>query len=295
MDVRVTQGYRASFAEPLSVVGARAGIAYQLSATDAPSDGCSCTVTEHTDDGGTTGLDGSGLPSTSECQVDEPGERGSSAVSCGCRQQPRVQHGGAAGGSGRGLASADTLRVDLRTGEVQQGVCVVEVDGEDVQGGCEPGSCRRVRDSPRRESPRKDSSYKQGVDAHAEGDAQAPLTDQQHEQRRSRHRPELPHVQQQQQQQERSQLEQQERQVQPLQRQQHQPGHQNGPLGKLSPLHAAVVAAPAGFTALSSGRPPRAPRCEWELDPRRVLVGRRLAVGGFAEVFIGKYEVRCTA
>jgi len=37
-------------------------------------------------------------------------------------------------------------------------------------------------------------------------------------------------------------------------------------------------------------------RCEWELDPRKVLVGRRLAVGGFAEVFLGKYEVRqcCT-
>jgi glycerate kinase len=33
------------------------------------------------------------------------------------------------------------------------------------------------------------------------------------------------------------------------------------------------------------------PRCEWELDPRKVLVGRRLAVGGFAEVFLGKYEV----
>ena len=33
-------------------------------------------------------------------------------------------------------------------------------------------------------------------------------------------------------------------------------------------------------------------RCEWELDPRKVLVGRRLAVGGFAEVFLGKYEVR---
>jgi hypothetical protein len=33
------------------------------------------------------------------------------------------------------------------------------------------------------------------------------------------------------------------------------------------------------------------PRCEWELDPRKVYVGRRLAVGGFAEVFIGSYEV----
>jgi ribosomal protein L12E/L44/L45/RPP1/RPP2 len=37
------------------------------------------------------------------------------------------------------------------------------------------------------------------------------------------------------------------------------------------------------------------PRCEWELDPRKVLVGRRLAVGGFAEVFLGKYEVRAAA
>ncbi len=50
-----------------------------------------------------------------------------------------------------------------------------------------------------------------------------------------------------------------------------------------------------GYMTLS---PPQAtwqcmlPRCEWELDPRKVLVGRRLAVGGFAEVFIGKYEVR---
>jgi len=34
------------------------------------------------------------------------------------------------------------------------------------------------------------------------------------------------------------------------------------------------------------------PCTEWELDPRQVLVGRRLAVGGFAEVFLGKYEVR---
>jgi hypothetical protein len=33
------------------------------------------------------------------------------------------------------------------------------------------------------------------------------------------------------------------------------------------------------------------PRCEWELDPSKVLIGRRLAVGGFAEVFLGKYEV----
>jgi hypothetical protein len=36
------------------------------------------------------------------------------------------------------------------------------------------------------------------------------------------------------------------------------------------------------------------PRCEWELDPSKVLIGRRLAVGGFAEVFLGKYEVSAT-
>lgn len=29
----------------------------------------------------------------------------------------------------------------------------------------------------------------------------------------------------------------------------------------------------------------------WEIDPQRLSVGRRLAVGGFAEVFVGKYAV----
>lgn len=29
----------------------------------------------------------------------------------------------------------------------------------------------------------------------------------------------------------------------------------------------------------------------WEIDPERLTVGRRVAVGGFAEVFVGKYEV----
>lgn len=32
---------------------------------------------------------------------------------------------------------------------------------------------------------------------------------------------------------------------------------------------------------------PRA-RSEWELDPQKITLGRRLAVGGFAEVFVGK-------
>lgn len=31
---------------------------------------------------------------------------------------------------------------------------------------------------------------------------------------------------------------------------------------------------------------------EWALDSTKIILGRRLAVGGFAEVFVGKYEVR---
>ena len=30
----------------------------------------------------------------------------------------------------------------------------------------------------------------------------------------------------------------------------------------------------------------------WEVDPKHVILGERLAVGGFAEVFVGQYEVR---
>ncbi|KAL6748992.1 kinase-like domain-containing protein, partial [Haematococcus lacustris] len=30
--------------------------------------------------------------------------------------------------------------------------------------------------------------------------------------------------------------------------------------------------------------------CEWELDPSRLELGQRIAVGGFAEVFVGRYE-----
>jgi hypothetical protein len=35
----------------------------------------------------------------------------------------------------------------------------------------------------------------------------------------------------------------------------------------------------------------RGPLAEWEVDPRDVVIGDRLAVGGFAEVFIGKLYV----
>lgn len=33
------------------------------------------------------------------------------------------------------------------------------------------------------------------------------------------------------------------------------------------------------------------PKCPWEIDPVDVKLGRRIAVGGFAEVFIGNYQV----
>lgn len=30
----------------------------------------------------------------------------------------------------------------------------------------------------------------------------------------------------------------------------------------------------------------------WKIDPSKIAIGRRIAVGGFAEVFVGKYEVK---
>lgn len=45
--------------------------------------------------------------------------------------------------------------------------------------------------------------------------------------------------------------------------------------------HAAALASPAF---------PSSGRGEWELDPVAILLGRRIAVGGFAEVFVGKYQ-----
>eukprot|EP00879_Flechtneria_rotunda_P003725 GHRR01003963.1.p1 GENE.GHRR01003963.1~~GHRR01003963.1.p1 ORF type:complete len:855 (+),score=369.40 GHRR01003963.1:504-3068(+) len=70
--------------------------------------------------------------------------------------------------------------------------------------------------------------------------------------------------------------------------------------GKHAQHHAAIVVGrPSSADAdkhFFLGPPMRTvsgsfmPCCEWELDPRKVLVGRRLAVGGFAEVFLGKYE-----
>ncbi|KAK9839216.1 hypothetical protein WJX81_001874 [Elliptochloris bilobata] len=82
------------------------------------------------------------------------------------------------------------------------------------------------------------------------------------------------------------------------------------PIG--SPLAHAVAAAdatrPAPATLADVGRTPlrQAARMtllspaasgaagadlqRWEVDPKRVILGERLAVGGFAEVFVGKYE-----
>lgn len=33
-------------------------------------------------------------------------------------------------------------------------------------------------------------------------------------------------------------------------------------------------------------------RNAWEIDPSEIKLGRRIAVGGFAEVFVGEYQVR---
>ena len=46
----------------------------------------------------------------------------------------------------------------------------------------------------------------------------------------------------------------------------------------------ALSMAPSGTAGMDLRR--------WEVDPKRVILGERLAVGGFAEVFVGKYEVR---
>ncbi|GLC65734.1 hypothetical protein PLESTF_000334100 [Pleodorina starrii] len=51
-----------------------------------------------------------------------------------------------------------------------------------------------------------------------------------------------------------------------------------------SPRAGAIV--PIVGSVLLSPRP----RSEWELDPSKIAIGRRLAVGGFGEVFLAKYE-----
>jgi hypothetical protein len=48
----------------------------------------------------------------------------------------------------------------------------------------------------------------------------------------------------------------------------------------------------SGFHAEHTLDLPRSGMEAWEMDPHKVLLGHRLAVGGFAEVFVGKYEVR---
>ncbi|GMH35293.1 hypothetical protein BSKO_03161 [Bryopsis sp. KO-2023] len=55
--------------------------------------------------------------------------------------------------------------------------------------------------------------------------------------------------------------------------------------GSREPAGCDVV--PSSGERLISARLPSSP---WELDPRQITVGHRIAVGGFAEVFVGKYE-----
>ena len=61
-----------------------------------------------------------------------------------------------------------------------------------------------------------------------------------------------------------------------------------------SMLHNAQCACVCRVGALSSAPSSTAGMDlrRWEVDPKHVILGERLAVGGFAEVFVGKYEVR---
>lgn len=69
------------------------------------------------------------------------------------------------------------------------------------------------------------------------------------------------------------------------------------PLTHMAPPASVKAAAPPptanGMVGASGAGPlvlsPR-PRSEWELDPSKIIIGRRLAVGGFGEVFVAKYE-----
>jgi hypothetical protein len=52
-----------------------------------------------------------------------------------------------------------------------------------------------------------------------------------------------------------------------------------------------ILCRAAALSPTVSGADP-AELQRWAVDPARVTLGDRLAVGGFAEVFVGKYEVR---
>jgi hypothetical protein len=292
VDVRLTQGFRASFSEPLDDVGARAAAAYGSGALrSGDGDGpllascpaCSCTVTEHTDDSAVTGRDGRPLPATSECWVSEPVERGDSGISVSIAAALAAA-GGARAASPAAASGASGSSAPSSAGGLQLPTVVSVESGGGGPASCGP-DCRhaaaggaRVEEVPSSDCEQDTGGFGSDVDPAAGDSARQQQQQQQHQPaphpRRSRHHPELAPA-----------------AGAPRPRTAGaSPGA--GALVALSPLDAAAVASPARLTALSTERPPRAPRCEWELDPRKVLVGRRLAVGGFAEVFIGKYEVR---
>jgi len=313
VDVRLTQGFRASFVEPLAQVGARAAAAYGTAGPGAAPllascPDCSCVVVEHTE-GAATGPDGRPLPATSDCWVDEPSERTDSLVSAVGRAASAAAAGAfedlrssPSGSTTTGSGPPTVVSCDSATcaaaGAWGAPVAVAarveeasDCEREAAAGGADAlTSGSDVDQTPERSKHRQAAAAAVAV---GEGAGAAPAgalikqqpasSEQQLQlllqqqvlhahQRRSRHHPEIQLTSQQQQ------------QLVQQQQERHRDGRRN-------PLDAAVLASPSGLTALCLERPLHPPRCEWELDPRKVLVGRRLAVGGFAEVFIGKYEV----
>jgi hypothetical protein len=297
VDVRLTQGFRASFTEPLTQVGARAAAAYGAAAAPgaaapllASCPACSCTVVEHTGEEAAAAPDGRPLPATADCWVDEPSDRSASDSSAAVRLASVVTAASEEAGRARGVGGGASSMISL--------------DSSCCEGapGCAVAAAARVEEASSEGEPdggsdaaRSGSDVERGAEGRrraAPQSGQPPEQQQQQQQqqqlelprphpRRSRHHPEIQLT---------SQLLQDQRRLH-QQHQQQQLERQRAGGAPLGPLDAAIVASPAGLTALSIGRPLHAPRCEWELDPRKVLVGRRLAVGGFAEVFIGKYEV----
>ncbi len=66
-----------------------------------------------------------------------------------------------------------------------------------------------------------------------------------------------------------------------------------GALASAAAVQAAAAGSPRSTAIVPATGPPvhsPRPRSEWELDPLKIAIGRRLAVGGFGEVFLAKYE-----
>jgi hypothetical protein len=263
VDVRLTQGFRAEFAEPLTAIHARAVAAFRRDEAAAGEGGggagsgscrrgaaaaAPCMVVEQPDEG-----EGAAqvlhrkarpIPAACKCWVDEASDTASIGAAAHRRRGSIPSSGGT---TPAGSPPAST-GAEARGGS--------DGSGSDGSGGGEGSSLaptagvgspadRGASDGPQREEASFSVMLKRPQGGrHPQGPAPA-----------------------------------------------QQPA--GGAFGQLAfrPLDLAL-APPVVLSPLGAGRARFAPRCEWELDPRKVLIGRRLAVGGFAEVFIGKYEVR---